>query len=196
MCISSDLVVFSMDFTMTRSLGVMGELACFKGLKFKITFKILLEMWGRARIRIDKEFKVASTITALLRLSIFIILLTSYHTYLLFSWRTDNIRSNNPEASASRFLGCRSGWFCGTIPKEISRGLLRYSTLMVNVHDFIPGEKKRNHTLVSDSGPVVCTNTTRWANFIQHTRTPGEAESQTRRILSLIAWMRSQVVVS
>ncbi len=70
MCTSNDLVVFSMDLTMTRSLGVIGELACFKGLKFRITFKILLAIWGRARIRIDREFKVASTSTASLFLSV------------------------------------------------------------------------------------------------------------------------------
>jgi hypothetical protein len=64
MCTSNDRVVFSIDLTITRSLGVMGELACFKGLKFMITFKILLAIWGRARIRMEREFKVASTSTA------------------------------------------------------------------------------------------------------------------------------------
>jgi hypothetical protein len=64
MCTSNDLVVFSMDLTMTRSLGVIGELACFKGLKFRMTFKILLAIWGRARIRMEREFRVASTRTA------------------------------------------------------------------------------------------------------------------------------------
>lgn len=66
--ISSDLVVFSIDLTITRNLGVIGELASFKGLKFKITFKILFAIWGRARIKIDREFKVASTSTASLRM--------------------------------------------------------------------------------------------------------------------------------
>jgi len=67
-CVSRDLVVFSMDLTITRSLGVMGELACFRGLKFKITVKILFAILGRARIRMEREFKVASTRTASLRL--------------------------------------------------------------------------------------------------------------------------------
>jgi hypothetical protein len=49
---------------MTRSLGVIGELACFKGLKFRMTFKILLAIWERERIRIEREFRVASTSTA------------------------------------------------------------------------------------------------------------------------------------
>jgi hypothetical protein len=57
-------VVFSIDLTITRILGVMGELACLRGLKFRMTFKILFEVWGRARIRIDREFRVASTSTA------------------------------------------------------------------------------------------------------------------------------------
>jgi hypothetical protein len=65
MCINSDLVVFSIDFTITRSLGViLGELACFRGLKFRITFKILLAIWGRERMRMEREFRVASTRTA------------------------------------------------------------------------------------------------------------------------------------
>jgi len=64
MCINSDLVVFSIDFTITRSLGVIGELACFRGLKFRITFKILLAIWGRERMRMEREFIVASTRTA------------------------------------------------------------------------------------------------------------------------------------
>ena len=70
MCTSNDLVVFSMDLTITRSLDVMGEFACFRGLKFKMTFKILLAIWGRARIRIEREFRVASTSTASLFLSV------------------------------------------------------------------------------------------------------------------------------
>jgi hypothetical protein len=57
---SNDLVVFSIDLTITRSLGVMGELACFKGLKFRITVKIRFATCGRARIRMERVFKVAS----------------------------------------------------------------------------------------------------------------------------------------
>lgn len=44
----------------------MGELANFKGLKFRRIFKILFAIWGRARINMEREFKVASTSTALL----------------------------------------------------------------------------------------------------------------------------------
>jgi hypothetical protein len=61
---SNDLVVFSIDLTITRSLGVIGEFACFRGLKFRMTVKILFAVWGRARIRIEREFRVASTSTA------------------------------------------------------------------------------------------------------------------------------------
>ena len=53
-----------MDLTITRSLGVIGELACLRGLKFRMTFKILFPRLGRARIRIESEFSVASTRTA------------------------------------------------------------------------------------------------------------------------------------
>jgi hypothetical protein len=57
---SNILVVFSMDLTITRSLGVIGELACLRGLKFRMIVKILFARWGRARIRIEREFRVAS----------------------------------------------------------------------------------------------------------------------------------------
>jgi hypothetical protein len=66
MCISSDRVVFSIDLTITRSFGVIGELACLRGLKFRMTFNILFAMRGRARIRIEREFRVALTRTVLL----------------------------------------------------------------------------------------------------------------------------------
>ena len=42
----------------------MGELASFRGLKFKIAFKILLAIGGRARMSMEREFNVASTSTA------------------------------------------------------------------------------------------------------------------------------------
>jgi hypothetical protein len=70
MCVSNDLVVFSIDLTITRSLGVIGELACLRGLKFRMTFKILFAICGRARIRREREFRVASTSTASLFLSV------------------------------------------------------------------------------------------------------------------------------
>jgi hypothetical protein len=49
---------------MTRNFGVMGELASFRGLKFKMALRILLAIGGRARMSMDKEFSVASTSTA------------------------------------------------------------------------------------------------------------------------------------
>jgi hypothetical protein len=67
---SKDLVVFSMDLTITRSLGVIGELACLRGLKFRMTFKILFAILGRDRIKIEREFNVASIRTASLRASV------------------------------------------------------------------------------------------------------------------------------
>jgi hypothetical protein len=57
-----------MDLTITRVLGVIGELACFRGLKFRMAFKILFAVRGRDRIKKDMEFKVASTRTASLYL--------------------------------------------------------------------------------------------------------------------------------
>ncbi len=64
MFMRSSLVVFSIDLTMTRSFGVMGELASFRGLKFKMAVRILLAIGGRARMSIEREFNVASTSTA------------------------------------------------------------------------------------------------------------------------------------
>lgn len=61
---SSILVVFSIDLIITRLFEVMGEFACFKGLKFKMAFKILLAVWGRVRMRMEREFRVASIRTA------------------------------------------------------------------------------------------------------------------------------------
>lgn len=57
-------VVFSIDLTMTRSFAVMGELANFMGLKFRTVFMIRLEVFGRVRTRMDRQFSVASTTRA------------------------------------------------------------------------------------------------------------------------------------
>lgn len=106
MWVSKHLVVFSMDLTITRSFGVMGELASLRGLKFKMTFKILFAMMGRERMRTEREFRVASTKTASLGEKISRgITKDKRATYLLFSWNTDSILSNRPDASASRFFG-------------------------------------------------------------------------------------------
>lgn len=63
-------MVFSMDLTITRNLGVMGELACFKGLKFRITFKMRFATCERALITMERVFKVASIKIASLYLSV------------------------------------------------------------------------------------------------------------------------------
>ena len=58
---SSALVVRSIDLMMTLFLGVMGELASFKGLKLKTLFKILFAAFGRRWINMPKLFNVAVT---------------------------------------------------------------------------------------------------------------------------------------
>lgn len=63
-CIKSIRVVFSIDFIMTRDLGVIGEFASFRGLKWRMALRIFWEIGGRARMSIDREFKVASIRTA------------------------------------------------------------------------------------------------------------------------------------
>lgn len=42
----------------------MGELVSFMGLKFSTVFRILFEVPGRVRTRIDRQFRVASTTNA------------------------------------------------------------------------------------------------------------------------------------
>jgi hypothetical protein len=57
-------VVFSIDFTMTFIFGVMGELASFKGLKLRTELMIRPDVFGRVRIRIERQLRVASTTRA------------------------------------------------------------------------------------------------------------------------------------
>ena len=63
MFLRNALVVRSIDLTVTLTRGVMGELACFKGLKLRMLDIILLATAGRERTRRDKQFKVPSTKT-------------------------------------------------------------------------------------------------------------------------------------
>ena len=60
-------MVFSIDLTRTRVLGVIGELASLRGLKFKMAFMMRLAVEGLVRTRTDRQFKVASTTNASLR---------------------------------------------------------------------------------------------------------------------------------
>lgn len=62
--INSMRVVFSIDFTRTLILGVMGEFASLRGLKFKTAFKVRLEVLGLVRMSTERVFRVASTSTA------------------------------------------------------------------------------------------------------------------------------------
>ena len=58
---SNALVVRSIDLTWTLAFGVMGELACFIGLKFKIAEMILLAMDWRVRRSVPRQLRVALT---------------------------------------------------------------------------------------------------------------------------------------
>ncbi len=64
MFMSNAFVVRSIDLMMTLSFGVIGELACLSGLKFKIAVRILLAMDGRVRTSIPRQLSVAFTNTA------------------------------------------------------------------------------------------------------------------------------------
>ena len=72
-------VVFSIDFTITRVFAVMGELASFMGLKFMTVFKILFEVAGRVRTRMDRQLRVASTTNASLENAVSYGLQYHYH---------------------------------------------------------------------------------------------------------------------
>ena len=67
MFMSNALVVRSMDLMITLSFGVMGELACLSGLKFKMALRILFAMDGRVRMRVPTQLRVALTNTASLQ---------------------------------------------------------------------------------------------------------------------------------
>jgi len=55
------LVVLSMDLIITMIFGVIGEFPCFMGLKFRIAEMIFVAIAGRVRMRMARQFKVAST---------------------------------------------------------------------------------------------------------------------------------------
>ena len=61
---SNALVVRSIDLIWTLALGVMGELACFIGLKLRIADMILLGMDWRVRRRVLRQLRVALMRTA------------------------------------------------------------------------------------------------------------------------------------
>ena len=57
-------VVFSTDLRATLVLGVIGEFAILRGLKFRTVLIILLAVLDLVLTRIDKQFNVASTTIA------------------------------------------------------------------------------------------------------------------------------------
>ncbi len=60
------LVVLSIALIWTLALGLIGELACFIGLKLSMVESILFAIDGRDRSRLPKQFRVAVINTALL----------------------------------------------------------------------------------------------------------------------------------
>jgi len=61
---SNALVVRSIDLIWTLALGLIGELACLNGLKFRIAERILLAIDWRVRRRVPRQLRVALTKTA------------------------------------------------------------------------------------------------------------------------------------
>lgn len=118
-------VVFSIDLTSTFVFGVMGELASFSGLKLRTELMIRLDVLGRVRIRIERQFRVASTSRASLWESqparLWFTRIAA--AYLLLSCNTPSILSKSPVASASRCMGSNKGWFGGIMLRDISSPL-------------------------------------------------------------------------
>ena len=63
-CMISIRVVFSTDLRATPVLGVIGEFATLRGLKFRTVLMILLAVLDLVLTRMDKQFNVASTTMA------------------------------------------------------------------------------------------------------------------------------------
>jgi hypothetical protein len=104
MFMSSARVVRSIDFRMTLFLGVMGELAIFKGLKLRTLFSILCAAIGRRCISMPRVLRVAVTTSP------------SLWSPCIMS----NNRSSSPCPSASRLAYGMTGWSRGTNAREIS----------------------------------------------------------------------------
>jgi len=66
-CMSRFRVVFSIDFTMTRVLGVRGALLRLRGLNESTALRMRFDVVGRVRIRTESVFNVASTMRASLQ---------------------------------------------------------------------------------------------------------------------------------
>lgn len=64
MFISNALVVLSIDLICTLAVGLIGELACFIGLKLSIAESILFAIDCRVRNKLPKQFNVAVIKTA------------------------------------------------------------------------------------------------------------------------------------
>lgn len=60
-------VVFSIDLASTRIFGVSGELASLRGLKPMTALRMRLDVDGRVRTRMGRQFSVPSTISASLQ---------------------------------------------------------------------------------------------------------------------------------
>ncbi len=105
-------VVFSSDFMSTLDFGVIGELASLRGLKLRTELRMRLEVFGRVRIKMERQFSEASTrrtslcqrlVAGDLRVRMF------GAAYLLLSCNIPRILSKRPVASASSCLGSNKG---------------------------------------------------------------------------------------
>lgn len=189
--IRSIRVVFSIDLMRTLVFGVMGELASLRGLKPRTVFIIRLDVLGRLRTRMDRQFNVASTRRA-----------------SLWGASQQDIISGSTASPTCCCPGARPASYpTDPLPRPRGGGDLIGGGLVVPW----PGTHRghwslellasragvqrggKAQTLYSMPLDAVWARTTRWANLTQQTLTGLAAPSHIRRILALMAVMASQL---
>jgi hypothetical protein len=194
MFLSSALVVFSIDFTITRSRGVIGEFACLSGLKLSIAEMILLATAGRLLISTAMQFMVASMrIGSLYKQSVFPPLRSlRFLLTLYFVERHPAVGPANPKLLPPIAAKKEKRGFLG-------RGRLRSHFVQVAAYMSAPFASSWagcSRTLGSEITPGVCTCTILCRSLMQHTRTPIGAVSMRFSILDLMATMFCHVAAS
>lgn len=191
-CMSSILVVFSIDLTSTRVFGVIGEFASLSGLKFKTAFMIRLDVEGLVRTRMDRAFRVPSTTSASLE--------TGIARSEGNSWIHGRLHSHAILLEYAEYPVQETSGLCFELSRveegmtcwHHAQGYLKPIALTkVSSRSRRMSHIKRDLTL-SMLTAVVCASTTRWANLIQHNLTAGAAVSQRRSIFCLMVIMSSQ----
>lgn len=112
--------VFSIDLASTLALEVRGGLKPRKGLKLRITLRILLEVDALVLTNIPTLLRVAVTNNASLTHLARAQDMRNERAYLVVSWKTLSSLSSKPIASGSSNVGGIRGWSRGTRAKDVS----------------------------------------------------------------------------